>query len=154
MGLSQTSLGNNGLRKILASANTPLPSGKSLQKTSNIAMAKVEKLNEADMSRRCGQLVEINCLYGSKSPHAVLVQCDGINNNPLYSGIGKPPFQSATQNVYSFAGDVTYLEAVDHKMVTKIRPVPNMVTYLMSLMHAILVVPGSVGRIYLCKPHT
>ena len=59
VGLSQTSLGNNGLRKSLASANTPTPSRKSLQKTSYIVMAMVEKLNEADMSRRCCQLVDI-----------------------------------------------------------------------------------------------
>ena len=51
VGLSQTSLGNNGLRKILVSANTLPPSRKSLQKTTNIVMARVEKLNEADMSR-------------------------------------------------------------------------------------------------------
>ena len=58
VGLSQTY--NNALRKILSSANTPPPSPKSLQKTSKyIVMAKVEKLNEADTSRRCCQLVDI-----------------------------------------------------------------------------------------------
>ena len=51
-----------GLRKILVSANTPLPSRKSLQKTSNIVMAKVEMLN---MSHRCRQVVDINHLRGS-----------------------------------------------------------------------------------------
>ena len=94
MGISQTSLGNNGLKKILAFANTPPPSRKSLQKTSNIVMAKVEKLNEADMSRRCRQLVDTNRLRGSKSPHAIPVECDGIYNNPLYSGIGETPFHN------------------------------------------------------------
>ena len=74
VGLIQTFLGNNGLRKILASANTPPPSCKSLQKTSNIVMAKAEKLKEADMSRRCHQLVDINHPSGSKSPHAISVQ--------------------------------------------------------------------------------
>ena len=92
-----------GLGKCLASANTPPPSRKSLQKTSNKAMAKVEKLNEADMSRRCRQLVDIIRLRGSKSPHSIPVQCDGMYNNPLYSGIGETPFQPATQTVYSFS---------------------------------------------------
>ena len=59
VGLSQTSLGNNGLWKILASANTPPPSRKSLQKTTNIVMVKVGMLNEADTSHRCRQLVDI-----------------------------------------------------------------------------------------------
>ena len=72
-------MGNNGLWKILASANTPPPSGKSLQKTSNIVMAKVDKLNEVDMSRRCRQLVDISRLHGSKSPHDIPVQCEGTS---------------------------------------------------------------------------
>ena len=107
MGLSQTSLGNNGLKKILAFANTPPPSRKSLQKTSNIVMAKVEKLNKADMSRRCRQLVVTIRLRGSKYPHAIPVQCDGMYNNPLYSGIVETPFQPATQTAYFFAENIT-----------------------------------------------
>ena len=114
MGLSQTSLGNNGLRKILASANTPPPSCKSLQKTSNIVMAKAEKLKEADMSHRCRQLVDINHPRGSKSPHDISVQCDGMYNNPLYSRIRETPFEMATQTVYSFA-EGCHLKAADHK---------------------------------------
>ena len=41
VGLSQTSLGNNGLRKTLVSAKTPPPSRKSLQNTSNINVSKI-----------------------------------------------------------------------------------------------------------------
>ena len=41
VGVNHTYLRNNGLRKILASANIPPPSQKSLQKTSNIVIAKV-----------------------------------------------------------------------------------------------------------------
>ena len=107
MGLSQTYLGNNGLRKILASANTPPSSRISLQKTSNIVMAEVVNPNKVDMSPRCHQLVDINRLCGSNSPHAIPVQCVGMYSNPLYSGIGETPFQSATQIVYFFAEDVT-----------------------------------------------
>ena len=106
VGLSQTFLGNNGLRKILAFINTPPSSRKSLQKTSNIVMAEVVNLNKVDMSPRCHQLVDINRLCGSKSPHAIPVQCEGTYINPLYSGIGETLFQSATQTVYFFAEDV------------------------------------------------
>ena len=60
VGLSQTFLGINGLRKILASAKTPPSSHKSLQKTSIIVMANVEKLNESNMSGGYNQLVDIN----------------------------------------------------------------------------------------------
>ena len=88
-----TSLGSNviGLRKILVTANTAPPSRKSLQKTSNIVMAKAEKLNEADMSRRSHK-----SSTWKLSPHAIPVQCVGMYNNPLYSGIGKTQFQPAT----------------------------------------------------------
>ena len=62
----------------------------SLQKTSNLVRAKFEKLNEADMSRWCCQMVDINRLRESKFPHGIPVQYDVIYNNPLYSGIGVP----------------------------------------------------------------
>ena len=75
-------------------------------------MAKVEKLDEADMSHRCRQLLDINRLHGSKSPHTIPVQCFGMYNNPLYSGIGKTQFLPATQTVYSFAEDVTLKQQI------------------------------------------
>ena len=59
-------------------------------------MAKVKKLNESDMSRKCRQLLDIYRLRGNKYPHAIPVQCDGIYryNNPLHS---------ARQTMYFFA---------------------------------------------------
>ena len=68
-------------------------------------MVKAEKLKEADMSRRCRQQVDINHPRGSKSPHAISVECDGMENYPLYSGIRETPFETATQTVYFFAED-------------------------------------------------
>ena len=43
--------------------------------------------------------------------------CTGYNN-PLYSGIGKTPFQPLTQTVYSFAENVTSKQQII-KLVTK-----------------------------------
>ena len=62
MGPSQTPLGNDGMRKILLSTNTPPPSRKSLQKTSNKVMSMIESVNEADMSHRCRRLVDVNTI--------------------------------------------------------------------------------------------
>ena len=118
VGLSQTPLGNDGLRKILLSANTPPPSRKSLQKASNKVLAKIETLNKEDMSHRCRQLVDVNTLRGHESPHTISVQGDGMYNNPLYSGVGETPFQPATQTVYSFAENVTSKHQII-KIVTK-----------------------------------
>lgn len=118
VGLSQTPLGNDGLRKILLATNTPPPSRKSLQKSSNEVLAKIEDINDEDMRRRCRQLVEVNTLRGDDSPHTIAVQSDGMYNNPLYSGVGETPFQPATQTVYSFAENVTSKHQII-KVVTK-----------------------------------
>ena len=91
---SQTPLDNDGVRKILLSTNTPPPSRKSLQNTSNKVMAMIESVNEADMSQRCRQLVDVNTLRGSDSPHAIPVQSDGMYNNPRYSEGGRDTLQA------------------------------------------------------------
>ena len=66
------------MRKVLLSTKTPLPSCMSLQKTLNKVMPMIESLNEADMSHRCHQLVDVNTPRGSDSPHAIPVQSDGM----------------------------------------------------------------------------
>lgn len=118
VGLSQTPVGNDGMRKILLSTNTPPPARRSLQKASNKVLPLIQNLNEADMSDRCHRLVDVNTLRGYESPHAIPVQCDGMYNNPLYSGVGETPFQPATQTVYSFAENVTSKHQII-KIVTK-----------------------------------
>ncbi|XP_056003425.1 uncharacterized protein LOC130049607 [Ostrea edulis] len=107
IGLSQTPIGSSSLRKILMSTNTPPPAESSLQKTSNTIMQKVITLNKSDMKKRCKKLVDINKLRGAKSPKTIGIQCDGMYNNPLYSGVGETPFQPATQTVFSIAENVT-----------------------------------------------
>ena len=83
-------MGNDGMRKILLSTNTPPLSSKSLQKTSNKVMTMIESVSDSvDMRHRCHQLVDVNTLRGSDSPHAIPVQSDGMYNNPLYSGGGR-----------------------------------------------------------------
>uniref|UniRef100_K1Q240 Mutator-like transposase domain-containing protein n=1 Tax=Magallana gigas TaxID=29159 RepID=K1Q240_MAGGI len=118
VGLNQTPLGNDGMRKILLSTNTPAPSRKSLQKTSNKVLAKIKTLNTADMSRRCRQLADVNPIRGQVSPQSIDVQCDGMYNNPLYSGVGETPFQPATHTVYSVAENVTAKHQII-KLITK-----------------------------------
>lgn len=68
VGLSQTLLGNDGMKKILLSTNTPAPSCKSMQKTSNRVLAKIETLNTFNMRCRCRQLDDVNVVRGHKSP--------------------------------------------------------------------------------------
>ena len=107
IGLSQTSIGNSSLRKILMATNTPPPAESSLQKSSNTVMQKVIDINKHDMSKRCNNLVNINKLRGVQNPNTVSIQCDGMYNNALYSGVGETPFQPATQTVFSIAENLT-----------------------------------------------
>ncbi|XP_061167729.1 uncharacterized protein LOC133176644, partial [Saccostrea echinata] len=107
VGLSQTPIGSSSLRKIFMATNTPPPAESSLQKTSNTVMQKVVTLNKSDMKKRCKKLVNINKLRGAPNPNNIGIQCDGMYNNSLYSGVGETPFQPATQTVFSIAEDVT-----------------------------------------------
>ena len=56
-------------------------------------------------ARRQG-LKTINILRG-RPVGEMSVQSDGIFNNPLYSGIGKTPFQPTTQCSYTMVENIT-----------------------------------------------
>ncbi|XP_076113401.1 uncharacterized protein LOC143081050 [Mytilus galloprovincialis] len=101
--LSQTPLGYTGLRKIVLGCNMPAPSASGLQKRANKVLPEIVNINKEDMKARRKQLIEINTLRRRKDPGTVSLQADGAYNNAIYSGIGKTPFQPATQVVYSVA---------------------------------------------------
>ena len=58
------------------------------------------------MKARRKALKTINLLRGQPETE-IAFQSDGMANNPLYSGIGKTPFQPATQCSYSIVENVT-----------------------------------------------
>ncbi|CAC5390794.1 unnamed protein product [Mytilus coruscus] len=101
--LSQTPLGYTGLRKIVLGCNMPAPSTSGLQKRANKVLPEIVNIDKKDMKARRKQLIAINTLRGRKDPGSVSLQADGAYNNAIYSGIGKTPFQPATQVVYSVA---------------------------------------------------
>ena len=118
-------------------------------------MAMIESVNEADMSHRCRQLVDVNTLKGSDSPNVIPVQSDGIYNNPLYplySGVGETPLQPATQTVYSFAENVTNKHKII-KVITKSKMCcehSHLATYLLRALQTTTAVLRCVGQIYQC----
>lgn len=107
VGLSQTPIAQSGLRKILLSGNIQAPSAATLQRRANIVMKEIEKANKKDMQRKREEIIEINRLRGKEDPNIISIQTDGMYNNPLYSGVGRTPFQPATQTVYSAAENIT-----------------------------------------------
>lgn len=106
VGLTQVSMGNAGLRKLLLSASIPAPSTKGMQKVSNKVCKEIIQENILDMRCRRQKLREINIARGNP-PDIIDVKGDGSYNNPLYSGVGKTPFQPATQVCYIQAENVT-----------------------------------------------
>ncbi|CAC5371640.1 unnamed protein product [Mytilus coruscus] len=53
------------------------------------------------------RLKDIQQQNGKSSPNVINALSDGMYNNNLYSGVGKTPFQPATQVIYSLAENVT-----------------------------------------------
>lgn len=117
VGLSQVSMGSSGLRKILLSGNIPAPSTKGMQNSANKVNEKIEIQNVADMADIRTELKTINKMRGHPESH-IDVEGDGCYNNPLYSGIGKTPFQPATQSCYVVVENMTDKKLVIN-LVTK-----------------------------------
>ena len=106
IGLSQTPIGPSNVRKLCLSTNIPAPSRRGLQKCANKVCKTIENVNKSDIKARRKTLRTINLLRGQPETE-IAVQSDGMFNNPLYSGIGKSPFQPATQCNYSVVENVT-----------------------------------------------
>lgn len=106
IGMSQTPIEPSAVRKLCLSSNISAPSRRGLQKCANKVSRSIEEVNKTDMKARRRSLKTINLLRGMPETE-IAVQCDGMFNNPLYSGIGKLPFQPATQCSYSVVENVT-----------------------------------------------
>lgn len=111
VGLSLTPIGPSSVRKLCLSSNIPAPSRRGLQKCANKVCKTIEEINKGDMKERRKSLRTINLLRG-KPETEIAVQSDGMFNNPLYSGIGKTPFQPATQCSYSVVENMTQKKQV------------------------------------------
>ncbi|KAK3106329.1 hypothetical protein FSP39_017781 [Pinctada imbricata] len=107
VGLCLSPIGPTSLRRICLSTNMPAPSSKGLQLAANKVGKAIVEENKKDMRRRSQRLKQINILRGIQTPENIHVQSDAVYNNPLYSGVGKTPFQPATQVVYTVAENET-----------------------------------------------
>lgn len=105
--LTQTSIGNSSLRKIMLASNIPAPSTTSMQRTGRYVHRNIEEANIEDMAERLQQAKEISNMRATSPSNAISIESDGIFNNPLYSGVGKTPMQPATQACYIVAENVT-----------------------------------------------
>ena len=97
--LSKLPVGPDAIRTMCMATNIPPPSGSGMQKAANKTLELIKVINEKDMSRRREEIKTINEVRGNKR-NVVSVEGDGMYNNPLCSGVGKTPFQPATQATY------------------------------------------------------
>ena len=107
IGLSKTPIAAAGYRRLCLSTNLPPPSARGLQNTANKVLPEIERISKADMKNRRENLKVKQQQSGKSNSNVIDVQCDGLYNNNLYSGVGKTPFQPATQVIYSVAENVT-----------------------------------------------
>jgi hypothetical protein len=97
VGLAHTAISNTGLAKVLLASNTPAPSLSSMQASANTVGKTLVSTNEQSMANIRKDLRNINRLRGLPESTPVDIEMDCRYNNPIYSGIGKTPFQAATQ---------------------------------------------------------
>ena len=104
--LTQTSIGPNSVRRLCLGSNIPAPSRNAMYYSAAKVCKDIERINTADMKMRRNGLKKINKLRG-RPENEINIQADGIYNNSLYSGVGKTPFQPATQCSYVIAENMT-----------------------------------------------
>lgn len=111
VGLHHTPISTASYRKICMASNIPPPSVSGMQHTANAISEKIEEENMRDLQRQREKIKRIKKIRGENSD-VVNIQSDCVYNNAIYSGIGKTPFQPATQCVYTVAENETYKHSI------------------------------------------
>lgn len=97
VGLSHTSTGNVGLSRIMGAMNIPMPTLSMMQKHANYVGDHIVHENQKDLKDIRLNLKKVNVMKGLPEESPINIETDARYNNPIYSGIGKTPFQAATQ---------------------------------------------------------
>lgn len=108
VGLSHNMIGNSAMRDLLLALNIPAPASSGMQKQANKVSVKLEEVNREDMSAEVDRLADMcRVKVGSGTQSLLAVEGDCRYNNRLSSGVGKTPYQPATQAVYTICENVT-----------------------------------------------
>ena len=97
VGLQSSPLGVEGLRALFLSVGIPVPSCSAMQNAGIYVSKTTVQVNETHMQERRQKLINLNKLRGFDESHPISVSGDARYNNRLESGVGKTPFQPATQ---------------------------------------------------------
>ena len=104
--LTQTSSGPSSLRKVILATNTLAPLTNTLQKCTEHIAPGIAELTKCDIQEKRQIIKDVIKLRSGESC-AIPVEGDACYNNPLYSGVGRTPFQPATQATYTVVENVT-----------------------------------------------
>ncbi|XP_045199019.2 uncharacterized protein LOC123553351 [Mercenaria mercenaria] len=104
--LTQTPIAASSLTKILAGGNIKPPSKRGITHMKRKVRNTIISENKRDMSERIQQLKKINKLKGRPETH-IAAEVDAVYNNSLYSGVGRTPFQPATQCTLTVCENLT-----------------------------------------------
>ena len=104
--LTQTPAAAASVIKMLCGGNIPAPSERGMHKCATKVCRLIKEANIADMKKRRAQLKKLN-RWRSLPESTLAAQSDGTYNNSLYSGVGRTPFQPATQCSYLVAENMT-----------------------------------------------
>ena len=104
--MTQTPVAATSVIKMFLGGNIPAPSRAGMQKCASKVCKVIKDANIADMKMRREQLKKLN-RWQNLPESAIAVQSDGTYNNSLYSGVGRTPFQPATQCSYVVAENMT-----------------------------------------------
>ena len=107
VGLCNTSIAATGAQRLLSSMNKTCPSMSSMQKHLNQVGDEIRKLDEEDMGRHRGLLMDILELAGYPRNTPIPVECDRQYNISLHNSRRHTPFAPATQTRHVLAENLT-----------------------------------------------
>lgn len=107
LGQMGTSLTTEGMRGMFLTANVLPASASSMQETANKVSKKVAQVNKMSMKKIRSELQEKNVICGLPATTPIRAEGDARYNNSMFSGVGRTPFQAATQVTYTMCENVT-----------------------------------------------
>ena len=107
LGQMGTSLTTEGMRGMFLTANVLPASASSMQESANKVGQKITEVNKMSMRKIRHEVQEKNMQCGLPATTPIRVEGDARYNNSMFSGVGRTPFQAATQVTYTMCENVT-----------------------------------------------
>ena len=104
--LPQTPIGPSSIRRLCLGSNIPAPSRSYMFTSAGKVCKEIERINSIDMKSQRNVVKTVNKIRGMPE-NEIIAHADRKYYKSLFSGVGKTPFQPATQCNYVVAENVT-----------------------------------------------